>query len=132
MPLGSGYWVEAVLGGIALLFFGSSRVAETVTGVLRVGLEIGRKSLDEVKEDLSAELRTVEKPILIIIDDVDRLTPQETLALLQLVKTNVDLPNIVFLLLCDRTVVGQHIQSLLKVSGDDIVADAFSGIGDAP
>ena len=121
VPLGSGYWVEGVLGGIALLFLGSSRVAEAVTGVLRVGLEIGRKSLDEVKEDLSTELRTVEKPILIIIDDVDRLTPKETLALLQLVKANVDLPNIVFLLLCDRTVVGQHIQSLLKVSGNEFL-----------
>ena len=120
-PLGSGYWVEGVLGCIALLFLAWPRVAKAVIGVLRVGLEIGRKSLDEVKEDLSTELRNVEKPILIIVDDVDRLTPKETLALLQLVKANVDLPNLVFLILCDRTVVGKHIESLLKVCGDEFL-----------
>jgi hypothetical protein len=53
-------------------------------------------------------------PILVVIDDLDRLTPSELLEMLQLVKANGDFPNLVYLLVCDREIVEGHISEEMK------------------
>ena len=50
-------------------------------------------------------------PLLVVVDDIDRLTPQEQQVVFQLVKANADFPNLVYLLSFDR------------------VAGALSGLG---
>lgn len=72
------------------------------------------KTLTEIKQELTESMVSLESPILVVIDDIDRLTTQEILQLLQLVKVNADLPKLVYLLLFERKVVEQ---ALDQVSG---------------
>ena len=51
--------------------------------------ERNKQTLDEIKTELAGYLLKLEKPLLIIIDDVDRLSADEIKVLFQLVKTNV-------------------------------------------
>ena len=52
-----------------------------------------------------------------VIDDVDRLTPQEIQELFQLIKANADFPNVVYLVLFERTTVENSVEKVLEVDG---------------
>lgn len=45
--------------------------------------------------------------LIVVIDDLDRITAAEVRRMIQLVKANGDFPNITYLLLCDREYVGR-------------------------
>src|SRR5262249_28980777 len=55
----------------------------------------------------------LKRPILIAIDDVDRLTAAEIRILIQLIKANSDFPNLAFLILCQRDIVEQSLAESL-------------------
>ena len=63
--------------------------------------------LETQKEQISAEMRKLEKKVLVVIDDIDRLEPHEMLQIFRLVKLLADFPNVIYLLAFDRTVVEQ-------------------------
>src|SRR5467141_677525 len=73
--------VYSTLTGIFLLIAGVllwfSRIAEQTISLLEVGLTVGARGLDEVKDELAATLRDLDNPLLVIMDDIDRLTPLE-------------------------------------------------------
>lgn len=77
------------------------------------------RPLDERKRELrDLLLKRLEKggrPIWVVIDDVDRLTPKEMLQTFQVVKTMADFPGVHYLLLFDRTVVDKSLTDILKV-----------------
>ncbi len=54
-----------------------------------------------------------------VIDDIDRLIPSEVQELFQLIKVNADFPNVVYLVLFDRSVVEKNIEKVVAVSGRD-------------
>lgn len=60
---------------------------------------------EQAKKELSDSLRRLAGPILVVMDDIDRLTPEEIRTLFQVVKANADLPNMVYLLFFDRDLV---------------------------
>lgn len=62
-------------------------------------------SLSDIKADINRLLAKQEKPLVIIMDDIDRLSPEQTRTLFQLVKSNMSFPNVVFLLIYDRNIV---------------------------
>lgn len=75
-------WQVAVLISVTLVVLAaflrwSSKFAALVGGLLESGVEVGGKSLEEVKFELSESLRTLQAPLLVVIDDVDRLIPAE-------------------------------------------------------
>jgi predicted KAP-like P-loop ATPase len=97
---------------------GGSLVAETVEVALESGVEASKSGaqmaeqfaaaaadLGALKLDLRNALEELDKPLLVILDDIDRLTHDEIRVLFRVVKSNVDLPNLRFLLLFDRDVV---------------------------
>lgn len=59
-------------------------------------------SLSRLKLELSSDLAQVAPPILVVIDDIDRLTDDEVRLVFKLVKANADFPNVHYLLLFDR------------------------------
>ena len=63
------------------------------------------KSLKELKDELKESLRNLASPLLVIIDDIDRLEVEEMMLIFQLVKANADFPNFTYLLLFQRDVV---------------------------
>jgi predicted KAP-like P-loop ATPase len=63
---------------------------------------VNKESLTKLKKDLSEELQKLEKPIIVVIDDIDRLDADEIKMLFKLVKANADFPKVSYLLLFAR------------------------------
>lgn len=53
------------------------------------------ESIDELKEGIHTELKESDRKIVVIIDDIDRLTPSEITLMFQLIKSIADFPNVV-------------------------------------
>jgi predicted KAP-like P-loop ATPase len=60
------------------------------------------ESIEKVFQRLSAVLEEQGKRFLVIIDDIDRLTPDEAMLVFRLVKSVGRLPNVMYLLVFDR------------------------------
>ena len=81
------------------------------------GVKDAREALDEVKKllpnlDLAKRksevveaLRDLDRPIVVIVDDVDRLSANEIKTIVQAIKAVADFPRTTYLLAYDRTVV---------------------------
>jgi len=65
------------------------------------------------KERVEIAIRKIKNPIVIIIDDIDRLTPSETFQILRLVKAVADFPGTSFLLAFDSN----YLVSVLDKNG---------------
>jgi predicted KAP-like P-loop ATPase len=79
--------------------------------------DVQQQTLAEIKKELSDSLKELEKPILVVLDDIDRLTPEEIRLLFQLVKANADFPNVVYLLLFQRDIVERSLDLSPAISG---------------
>lgn len=60
-------------------------------------------------------------PILIGIDDLDRLTADEVRLVFQLIKANADFPNLVYLTLFQRDIVEGNLEKAKSGSGKDFL-----------
>jgi hypothetical protein len=125
----------AITVGIAYVIIAvltwSSNFAEQVAAFYEAGAE--KQSLEEVKADVREELSELSAPILVVVDDLDRLTPSELLEMFQLVKANGDFPNLVYLLLCDRPTAEQHVEAVIKgASGRDYLEKIVQVAFDVP
>jgi len=58
-----------------------------------------------VREELEGLLRKLDDPLLVVIDDLDRLDDEAIRLVIRHVKVNADLPNITYLLLFQREIV---------------------------
>lgn len=76
-------------------------------------------TLREARETLSNALADLEKPVVVVIDDIDRLNTDEVRTVFQLIKACADFPNVRYLLLYDR----DQVVHSLKDSVSD--AEAF-------
>lgn len=84
-----------------------------------IGMVTKRKPKDvpALKSEISKVLKEAEKRILIVIDDIDRLTPEETRQLFTVIKALADFPNVVYLLAFDRDVAAQAIEQQSGLPG---------------
>jgi predicted KAP-like P-loop ATPase len=116
-----GPWLKGglvTIGLIALVllalekFYGFiGTLSEKIASVFEARANANSKSLAEQKDKLSALLQELKTPILVVIDDVDRLSADEIRLLFQLVKANADFPNVVYLLLFQRDIVERSLDS---------------------
>ena len=65
----------------------------------------GDQSLTAQKEQVEKELKSLKTPIVVLIDDIDRLHPEELMLLFKLVRMGGRLPNLHYLLAYDETSV---------------------------
>lgn len=68
------------------------------------------ESIDELKEGIHTELKESDRKIVVIIDDIDRLTPSEITLMFQLIKSIADFPNVVYVLAFEQEVVVNALQ----------------------
>lgn len=66
-------------------------------------------SLDDAKTAAINHLHDLKTPIICVVDDLDRLTPQELIEVLRLVRTVVDLPNVTYILSFDLSIVTKNV-----------------------
>ena len=111
--------VTAIKPGADLLFSSVagaavSKVGEAISSgnrVLRKAVE-DPQSIEELRSDLCDKLQDIDKHILIIIDDIDRLSPEEAIAVFRLIKSVGKLTNVVYLLAYDRKVADRMIKKI--------------------
>lgn len=75
------------------------------------------KDVPSLKSEISTILKKAGKRILVVIDDIDRLTPEETRQLFTVIKALADFPNVVYLLAFDREVAAQAIEEQTGLPG---------------
>jgi len=79
-------------------------------------------TLDELRENLKILLRSLnEQRILVVIDDLDRLTPPEAVVMVSLIKSLGDLPNVIYLLSYDENNLARLIRKGAKVDGREFL-----------
>ena len=69
------------------------------------GRDRSGEPLDKVRVGLEARLRELDRPLVVFVDDIDRLEPDQIRMVLRQVKANANLPNIVFVLLFQPSIV---------------------------
>lgn len=76
-------------------------------------------SISDLKRDIGELLKKIDKHIVIIIDDVDRMLPKEVFELIRAIRANGDLPNLTYLVLADRDHLSKSLGLALGSNGDD-------------
>lgn len=87
------------------------------------------ESVEALHADLATALREQKKRFLIVIDDIDRLSPDEALLIFRLVKSVGRLPNVMYLLVYDRPLAEKIVSERYPSEGphylEKIVQAAF-------
>jgi predicted KAP-like P-loop ATPase len=77
------------------------------------------KDVPELKAKIAETLKKRKERILVIIDDIDRLTAEEIRQLFRVIKAVADFPNIVYLLAFDKEVAIKALAETQGISGED-------------
>lgn len=85
----------------------------------------GNQSLTAKRDSLSKELEKLKKPILVVIDDLDRLQPDELLMVFKLVRLVGRLPNIHYLLSYDEQTLLDVLAQTDLAKGDNARAKRY-------
>lgn len=92
-----GGWAAALKWGKGLLHKLGGNAEETA--------KEKEQSLSEIRQELTDILLKRESPLIVVMDDLDRLTSSQLRMVFQLIKANLEFPNVVFLLLFQRDLV---------------------------
>lgn len=81
------------------------------------GRDRSTEPLNKMRHSVEILLRELKKPLIVFVDDIDRLEPDEIRMLLRQVKANANLPNIVFVLLFQPSIVEQALDPISDGNG---------------
>ena len=109
-------WPYPALGAVGLLILGIisqwPTVVDQIAKIYRAKAVVQTKTLQQLKEGIRAELlKPDQRPAIIFVDDIDRLTDAEIHLLIQLVKQNGQFPNLIYVLLYQKSIVAQALSN---------------------
>lgn len=102
-------FILAILAGWLIIFEGLGGFLKSLAERREHLANKKNRSAIDLKISISESLTKIDQPILIIIDDIDRLERHQILTVMQLIKSNADFKNIVFLLLYSKSVLEKKI-----------------------
>ncbi len=82
-----------------------------------INLIASEETLDSLRGNVDKYFRSLKNKIIIVVDDIDRLTDREIAQIFQLIKINANFPNTIYLTAFDRDVVEMALSSESGVSG---------------
>jgi len=95
----------------------AKELAEQAAG----SLETQAASLQETKHELREHFKGLRKPLLVVMDDIDRLTTEEICLVFRLVKANADFPNTIYLLLFQRETAEKALDEISNNKGQEFL-----------
>lgn len=101
----------------AILKWGNS-FFNMLSGKLEESAQEQEQSLSDIRQELTSLLSARTSSLIVVMDDLDRLTSEQLRMVFQLVKANLEFPNVVFLLLFQRDLVEEKLTDG-KQSGRD-------------
>lgn len=75
------------------------------------------KSVDQLRRDIAAEFRKLERPVFVMIDDLDRLQVEELRQTLRFIRLVGDLPRVVFLVAIDERFASEMLDGVTNDRG---------------
>jgi predicted KAP-like P-loop ATPase len=118
-------WLVSAIGYgalvLAILTKWGGGFAEKLTAFLDARSTAQEKGSAELKRELAVSLQVLDRPVLVVVDDVDRLSGDEIRLLFQLIKANADFPNLVYLVLFQRDIVQAALDRLSPAPGQDFL-----------
>lgn len=90
------------------------------------------QDVHQVRASIDAMLRKQQSRILVVIDDIDRLLPEEIRQVFQLVKAVADFPKTIYLLAFEREFVVHALRQLQGVTGEDFLEKIIQAPFDLP
>jgi len=108
--------VRETLGGATV---GLERLAAAIArpGRLETTSDPATRDIELIRDELNAIFLSSDRRVLIVMDDIDRLTPDEMTQLLLIVRAVADFPNTTYVLSFDYDVVVEAIGTKLGVDG---------------
>lgn len=86
----------------------------------------GRESLSQRYKSIKEMLLIINEPLVVLVDDVDRLQAEELLALLKLLRDAVDFPNIIYIVAADKDAMSQMLEIKGIKDADEYLKKFFS------
>ena len=91
-------------------------------GLSQTGITINfsdtKESIKEIKQRIESYIAQTKKKIIIFIDDIDRLQPNEILLIFKLVRLSANFKNAIFLLAFDQDVVQNYFKNNLNIDSE--------------
>jgi len=103
-------WVSALKWGKNFL--------DSIAENLEISAKDNEKGLSELRTELTELLVKQESPLIIVMDDLDRLTSEQLRMVFQIVKANTEFPNVVFILLFQRDLVEEKLDDKKQTGRD--------------
>lgn len=94
-------------------------ITEKASGVINEYLEAEKEDLEALKSNINQELEDLDKKLLIVIDDIDRLCDEEIREMFQLVKSIADFKNTIYILSYDREIVTKALDKSQQNKGEE-------------
>jgi predicted KAP-like P-loop ATPase len=107
------------LSSLAKLVSGAPVPGASMAKSLGEALDPGAPDVRELKQEIADALAAQPRRLVVVIDDIDRLTPDEIRELFSVIKAVADFPNTVYLLAFDDDVVAS------ALSADDVDGRAY-------
>lgn len=99
-------WILKYMSVLECGVFENSKVGKLSKAIHKIYNAFKKnQTLEDIKSNLIQELNKYDRKIIVIIDDIDRLTKTQVQDVFQLVKQIGDLPNIIYFLPMDREAV---------------------------
>ena len=88
-----------------------------VLSIIKIRNENLDESVSKIKKDIGNILEKENRKLIIIMDDIDRLSSQEIKQLFRIVRSNADFPNTIYLLSFDREIVEKSLDIQNRIDG---------------
>lgn len=111
-------FILLLLGGWAAALKWGKTLLDKLTGNVEEAVKEREQSLSDIREDLSKLLIRRKTPLIVVMDDLDRLTSSQLRMVFQLVKANLEFPNVVFLILFQRDLVEDKLNDGAQLGRD--------------
>ena len=110
----------------------TGEVLKSAEELAELDIEFSTQSLAELKSEVNKAMLGLVRPVLVVIDDIDRLSAEEIREVFQLVRVNADFPNLIFLLLFDRDIVAKSLDSIAGGRGNEFLEKIVPALYDVP
>jgi predicted KAP-like P-loop ATPase len=93
--------------------------ASTFRAASRAWKKFANSNIPDLKRKISDKLGAASSKLLVVVDDIDRLSGDEVREILRLIKSVADFPNVTYLLAFDREAVCRMLEPLQGGTGDE-------------
>ena len=104
---------------VSFISLASSKVFGSVGKATKKWGKLKTKNISSTKESIEKHLLKLDKKILIVIDDIDRLNNTEIRQIFQMVKILGNFPNTIYMAVMDREVVVDALSEVQKGDGSE-------------